>query len=209
MVFKHMQGWWLNHLPGEPVPVLNNPFCKEVFPNVQPKLTLVQLEAIFPCPVTCHQWEETILQFQPKCTPILVYDSSALHFYMFLCYCLAKAVGCLFSCIFIPIVVAHRERLWTWNDLMWNITSRWRALSHNVFWSFPLFWNPMILLYFEMQVFLAHLLNTSFPVIKQLFVSSIVVWGIYPTSYRSWLKEVVCNPSHIRQVFPCFFFHMW
>jgi len=39
--------------------VLNNPFCKEVFPNVQPKLALVQLEAISPRPVTCHQWEET------------------------------------------------------------------------------------------------------------------------------------------------------
>jgi len=33
-VFKHIQGWWLNHLPGEPVPVFNNPFCKEGFPDV-------------------------------------------------------------------------------------------------------------------------------------------------------------------------------
>lgn len=33
----------------------------------------------------------------------------------------------------------------------------------------------MILLCFEMQVFLARLLNASFPVIKQLFVSSVVV----------------------------------
>ena len=33
MVFKHIQGWYLNHLPGEPIPVLNNPFCKEVFPD--------------------------------------------------------------------------------------------------------------------------------------------------------------------------------
>ena len=31
---------------GEPIPVLNNPFCIEVFPDIQPKLTLVQLEAI-------------------------------------------------------------------------------------------------------------------------------------------------------------------
>jgi len=59
MVFKHIQGWWLNHLPGEPIPVLNSPFCKEVFPDIQPKLTLVQLEAISPHPVTRHQWEET------------------------------------------------------------------------------------------------------------------------------------------------------
>jgi len=59
MVFKHIQGWSLNHLPGEPIPVLNNPFSKDVFPDIQPKLTLMQLEAISPRPVTCQQWEET------------------------------------------------------------------------------------------------------------------------------------------------------
>ena len=58
-VVKHIQGWWLNHLPGQPIPVLNNPFCKEVFPDIQPKPPLVQLEAISPHPVTCQQWEET------------------------------------------------------------------------------------------------------------------------------------------------------
>ena len=31
---------------------------KKVFPDIQPKLTLVQLQAISPHPVTCHQWEE-------------------------------------------------------------------------------------------------------------------------------------------------------
>ena len=56
---KHIQGWWLNHLPGEPIPVLNNSFWKEVFPDIQPKPPLAQLEAISPRPVTCHQWEET------------------------------------------------------------------------------------------------------------------------------------------------------
>ena len=45
--------------PGEPIPVLNNPFCKEVFHDIQPKLTLAQLEAICPRPVTCQQLEET------------------------------------------------------------------------------------------------------------------------------------------------------
>ena len=39
--------------------MLSNPFCKEVFPDSQPKLTLAQLEAISPRPVTCHQCEET------------------------------------------------------------------------------------------------------------------------------------------------------
>jgi len=31
MIFKHIQGWWLNHLPLEPIPMLYNPFCIEVF----------------------------------------------------------------------------------------------------------------------------------------------------------------------------------
>ena len=46
--------WFLNtsrdgdstNFLGEPIPVLNNPFCKEDFPDIQPKLTLVQIEAI-------------------------------------------------------------------------------------------------------------------------------------------------------------------
>ena len=42
--------------PGEPIPVLNNSFCKEFFPDIQPKPPLVQLEAISPRPL---QWEET------------------------------------------------------------------------------------------------------------------------------------------------------
>jgi len=44
---------------GEPIPVLNSPVCKEVFPDTQPKHPLAQLEAISPRPVTWHQWEET------------------------------------------------------------------------------------------------------------------------------------------------------
>jgi len=54
MVFKHIQGCLLNHLPGEPILVINNPLSKEVFPYIQPKLTLVQLKVISPCPATCH-----------------------------------------------------------------------------------------------------------------------------------------------------------
>ena len=30
---NHIQGWWLSHLPGETIPVLNSPFSKELFPN--------------------------------------------------------------------------------------------------------------------------------------------------------------------------------
>ena len=49
-VFKHIQGWW--PLWGAHS-VLNNPFSKEVFPDIQPKLTLAHF------PLSCHQWEET------------------------------------------------------------------------------------------------------------------------------------------------------
>jgi len=59
MIFKHTQRWWLNHLPGEPIPVLNDPSYKEIFPDFQPKTPLAQREAISPHPVICHQWEET------------------------------------------------------------------------------------------------------------------------------------------------------
>ncbi|MFV1349729.1 hypothetical protein QMK76_29810, partial [Klebsiella pneumoniae] len=39
--------------------MFNHPFCKGVFPDIHPKLTLVQLEAISPRPVTNQQLEET------------------------------------------------------------------------------------------------------------------------------------------------------
>ena len=49
--FKHLQGSWLHHFPGQPVPVLDNPISEErkYFPNTQFKPLLVQLEA------WCHQ----------------------------------------------------------------------------------------------------------------------------------------------------------
>ncbi|KAK4825578.1 hypothetical protein QYF61_000577 [Mycteria americana] len=46
MSFKYFQGWQLNHFPGQPVPMLDNPFREEKFPNIQSKPPLVQLEAI-------------------------------------------------------------------------------------------------------------------------------------------------------------------
>ena len=58
LFFKNIQGWWINHLPGKSIPVLNHPFSK-VFPDIQSNLPLVQLEAISTCPLICHQWEET------------------------------------------------------------------------------------------------------------------------------------------------------
>ncbi|KAK4823926.1 hypothetical protein QYF61_008312 [Mycteria americana] len=53
------KGWRLNHFPGQPVPMLENPFSEEKFPNLQSKPPLVQLEAISSCPITCYLGEET------------------------------------------------------------------------------------------------------------------------------------------------------
>ena len=35
--FKHLQGWWLHRFPGQPVPVLGNPFSGQIVPNIQSK----------------------------------------------------------------------------------------------------------------------------------------------------------------------------
>ncbi|KAK4826955.1 hypothetical protein QYF61_012804, partial [Mycteria americana] len=52
-------GWRLNHFPGQPVPMLDNPLGEEKFPNIQSKPPLAQLEAISSCPITCYLGEET------------------------------------------------------------------------------------------------------------------------------------------------------
>ncbi|KAK4810613.1 hypothetical protein QYF61_007350, partial [Mycteria americana] len=57
---------------GRPVPMLDNAFGEEIFPNIQSKLPLVQLEAISSCPVACYLGEETdthlsTTSFQLRC----------------------------------------------------------------------------------------------------------------------------------------------
>jgi len=49
----------LNRSPGQPVPMLDNPFGEVIFPNIQSKPPLVQLGAVSSCPVTCYLGEET------------------------------------------------------------------------------------------------------------------------------------------------------
>ncbi|KAK4828566.1 hypothetical protein QYF61_027656 [Mycteria americana] len=58
-IFLTPQGWRLNHFPGQPVPVLDNPFSEEKFPNIRSKPPLVQLETISSCPIACYLAEET------------------------------------------------------------------------------------------------------------------------------------------------------
>ncbi|KAK4832683.1 hypothetical protein QYF61_025144 [Mycteria americana] len=57
--FKYLQGWRLHHFPGQPVPMLDNPLSEEIFPNIQSKPPLEQLEAICSHPATCYLEEET------------------------------------------------------------------------------------------------------------------------------------------------------
>ena len=59
MFFEHLQGWWLYHLPGQPIPMLDHSFSKDIFPNIQFKLPLTQLEVIASRPITCYSREET------------------------------------------------------------------------------------------------------------------------------------------------------
>ena len=32
--FEHLQGWWLHHCPGQPVPMPDHSLSKEIFPNI-------------------------------------------------------------------------------------------------------------------------------------------------------------------------------
>ncbi|KAK4833094.1 hypothetical protein QYF61_027760 [Mycteria americana] len=59
LVQTSLQGWRLNHFPGQPVPMLDNPFGEVKFPNIQSKPPLAQLEAISSHPITCYLGEET------------------------------------------------------------------------------------------------------------------------------------------------------
>jgi len=59
MSYKYLQGGSLNQFPGQPVTMLDNPFSEEIFPNIQPKPPLEQLETISSCLITCNMGEET------------------------------------------------------------------------------------------------------------------------------------------------------
>jgi len=59
MLFEHFQGWSFNHLPGQPVPMPDHSFSKEIFPNIQSKPPLTQLEATASCPIASYLGEGT------------------------------------------------------------------------------------------------------------------------------------------------------
>ena len=57
--FEHLQGWGLHHIPGQPVPMSDHSFSKQIFPNIQSKPPLMQLEAVVSRPITSYLGEET------------------------------------------------------------------------------------------------------------------------------------------------------
>ncbi|XP_053940070.1 uncharacterized protein LOC128854090 [Cuculus canorus] len=71
-LFKHLQGWCLHPLPGQPLPVPNDPFCEKFFPDVQSDPPLAQLEAIPPCPVPCHLGEEASIHLSTTSFQVVV-----------------------------------------------------------------------------------------------------------------------------------------
>lgn len=56
MSFKFLQGWWLHYFHEYPV-TFDNPLSEEIFPNIQLKPPLVQLEATSSYPVICYLGE--------------------------------------------------------------------------------------------------------------------------------------------------------
>ena len=61
MVIEHLQGWWLNPLPGQPIPAPNHSFGEAIFPSTQPELPLVQFEDIPSSLTTSYVGEEANL----------------------------------------------------------------------------------------------------------------------------------------------------
>ena len=49
---KHLQGWGIHSLSGQPVPAPHHSHNKEHPPDIQPKSSLLQLKTISPCPAT-------------------------------------------------------------------------------------------------------------------------------------------------------------
>ena len=59
MFFEHLQGWRLHHLPRKPIPMSDHSLSKEIFPNIQSKPPLMQLEAIASRPINSYLGEDT------------------------------------------------------------------------------------------------------------------------------------------------------
>jgi len=57
---ESLQGWGINHISRQFVPVPHQPHCKSLFPYIQPKSPLFELEAISPCSVNTDSAKESV-----------------------------------------------------------------------------------------------------------------------------------------------------
>ena len=71
MFLGHLQGQWLQHLPGQPIPVPDHSF-RVVFPNIQPQSPMVQLEAILSSPIAGYMGEEANPQLTTTSLQVVV-----------------------------------------------------------------------------------------------------------------------------------------
>lgn len=51
--FEDFLGWRHSHFPGQPVPMLDYPLNEEIFPSIHSKPSLIQVETLSSCFVTC------------------------------------------------------------------------------------------------------------------------------------------------------------
>jgi len=102
--FKHLQGWGLDDLPGQPVPMPDRSFSKEIFPDIQSKPPLTQLEAIAYCPIelgegtnTCS-FQVVVESNKVPCQPPLEAFLLCCNSMRIVCVYVACSCSCFLSC---------------------------------------------------------------------------------------------------------------
>ena len=72
MFFEHLQELWLHQHPGQLILVPDHSFGEEIFPNIQPEPSPMQLEAIPSHPIASHVEKETNLHFATTSFQVVV-----------------------------------------------------------------------------------------------------------------------------------------
>ena len=94
--FEHLQGWGLHHFPGQPVPMPDHSFSKEIFPNVQSESPLTQLEAIASHSTTRNLGEETNTHLTTTSFQVVVESDNIVEsIFAWLCRGLSEPSTCL------------------------------------------------------------------------------------------------------------------
>lgn len=72
LFFEHFQGWWLNHLPGEIVPMLDFSPSKQTFPNIQPISTkgVYSNNLVSKDHISCKRSLSPTIKSAPLCSPL-------------------------------------------------------------------------------------------------------------------------------------------